>query len=318
MSSTLHLNGKIDVPPQNLVSVSVPLGGYLKHTSLLPGMPVRRGQEIARMEDQQYVQLQQDYLQTQSKLHFSELEYKRQHELNQSRASSDKATQQAEAEWRSNEIILQSLKEKLKLINIEPSSLTNSNIAAGIPVYAPVDGFVTRVNVNIGKYVNPSEVMFELVNPADIHLNLKVFEKDLNRLKVGHRVTAYSNTDPNHKYPCEIILISKDILEDRTADVHCHFLSYDNSLVPGMYMNAEVTLSSGSSNTLPDEAIVNFEGKNFVYTNEGKNSYKMREVEIGISQGGFTEIKNIKDLEGKQIVEKGAYTLLMAMKNSEE
>jgi len=62
MSTILRVNGKIDVPPQNTVSISVPLGGYLKTTKLLPGQHVSKGEVIAVMEDQQYIQLQQDYL----------------------------------------------------------------------------------------------------------------------------------------------------------------------------------------------------------------------------------------------------------------
>jgi cobalt-zinc-cadmium efflux system membrane fusion protein len=53
VSSTLKVSGKIDVPPQNLVSVSMPLGGYLKTTKLLPGMHVSKGEILATMEDQQ-------------------------------------------------------------------------------------------------------------------------------------------------------------------------------------------------------------------------------------------------------------------------
>lgn len=44
----------------------------------------------------------------------------------------------------------------------------------------------------------------------------------------------------------------------------------------------------------------------------------MVEIEIGKSENGFTEIISDKDLSGKTIVTKGAYTLLMSLKNTEE
>ena len=72
ITSILKLNGKIDVPPQNMVSISVPLGGYLKTTKLLPGIHVVKGEVIAIMEDQQYIQLQQDYLTAKAKFGFLE------------------------------------------------------------------------------------------------------------------------------------------------------------------------------------------------------------------------------------------------------
>ena len=178
ISSTLKVTGKIDVPPQNMVSVSMPLGGYLKTTKLLPGLHISKGEVIATMEDQQYVQLQQDYLTTKSKLYFAEKEYQRQKELNQSQASSDKVYQQADSEYKTLQITLSALAEKLRLINVNPNSLSEKNISKSVNIYSPINGFVSKVNVNIGKYVNPADVLFELINPTDIHLNLKIFEKE--------------------------------------------------------------------------------------------------------------------------------------------
>ena len=67
ISTILKVNGLIEVPPQNLVSISCPMGGYLKDTKVLPGMHIHKGEVIATIEDQQYIQLQQDYLLAKSK-----------------------------------------------------------------------------------------------------------------------------------------------------------------------------------------------------------------------------------------------------------
>jgi membrane fusion protein, heavy metal efflux system len=318
IAQVLKVNGKIDVPPQNLVSISVPMGGYLKNTKLLPGMHINRGEVIATIEDQQYIQMQQDYLSTKSKLYFAELDYKRQKELNASQASSDKMLQHAEAELRANQILLAAIKEKLQLVNINPSNVSTSNITKSISIFSPINGYVTKVNVNIGKYINPSEVMFELVNPTDIHLNLSVYEKDINNLAIGKKVSAYTNGNPNQKHECAIILISKEIGADGTAEVHCHFETYDKTLLPGMYMNAEVLINKSNANTLPEEAIVSFEAKDYVFVDLGNNRFLMQEVQTGNEENGFVEIKNIDRIKDKTIVTKGAYALLMKMKNTEE
>jgi membrane fusion protein, heavy metal efflux system len=151
ISSVLKLNGKIDVPPQNIVSISVPMGGYLKSTKLLPGLHVRKGEVIAVVEDQQYIQLQQDYLTAKAKLPFLENEYNRQKELNESKASSDKTFQQSEAEFRSQKVMMSALAEKLKLAGINLSRLNESNITRSVQIFSPIDGYVSAVNVNIGK-----------------------------------------------------------------------------------------------------------------------------------------------------------------------
>jgi cobalt-zinc-cadmium efflux system membrane fusion protein len=313
------VSGKIDVPPQNMVSVSVPLGGYLKSSQLLPGMHVRKGEVIAVMEDQQYIQLQQDYLIGLAKLKYTEKEFERQRELNLSKASSDKVFQQAEAEYTTQKVTVKALSEKLKLIGIDPARLTESTISKSINLLSPIDGFVTHVNVNIGKYAQPSEVLFELVNPTDIHLALTIFEKDLDDIFIGQKLMAFNNRNPEKKHACDIILIGKNLTADRNAEVHCHFQQYDQTLIPGMFMNAEIEIQNQISEVLPDESIVLFEGKNYVFVQQSNNMFTMVEVQTGVSQGGYTEILNgNSSINNKSIAVKGAYTLLMQLKNTEE
>lgn len=318
ISSVLKVSGAIDVPPQNMVSISVPLGGYLKTTQLLPGMQVRKGQSIATMEDQQYIQLQQDYLTARAKLVFSEGEYNRQRELNQSKAVSDKVFQQAEANYKTDKVLVKSLSEKLKLIGINPETLDENSLSRSINIYSPIDGYVSKVNVNIGKYANPSDVLFEIVNPVDIHLALTVFEKDVDKLYVGQKLVAYTNSNPAKKYTCEIILIGKDLAQDRSVEVHCHFEQYDSSLIPGMFMNAEIETKNNTASALPEEAIVSFEGKQFVFAEKSPNDFELLEVKTGTTENSFTEIfwNDAGTESTRTYVTKGAYTLLMTMKNT--
>ena len=320
ISTTLKLNGKIDVPPQNMISVSMPLGGFLKSTKLLPGMHIKKGEVIATMEDQQYIQLQQEYLMEKSKLAFSENEYRRQKELNVSKASSDKVFQQSEMEFKNQRITLSALSEKLRLIHINPETLSEASLSRSINIYSSIDGFVSKVNVNIGKYVNPSDIIFELINPSDIHLNLKVFEKDLDKLSIGQKLIAFNNNQSDKKYPCEIILVSQDLSEDRSADVHCHFQAYDKTLLPGMYMNAEVEIMMKNVASINEDAIVSHDGKDYIFLSKSKTEFELVEIKKGNSENNFTEVNALdgRDLKNSKIVVKGAYSLLMQMKNKSE
>ena len=318
ISTILKVNGKIDVPPQNMISVCMPLGGFLKSTKLLPGMHIAKGEVIAVMEDQQYIQLQQDYLLAKTKLVFLENEYQRQRELNKTKTISDKVLQQTESEYKSQKIVIAALAEKLKLINLNPDKLTESNISHTINMYATIDGFVTKVNVNIGKYVAATDVMFELVNPNDIHLNLKVFEKDIPSLFIGQKLKCFTNHQPQKKYACEIILIGKDINNDRNTDVHCHFETYDKTLIPGTYMNAEVEVKSDNAFVVSEEAIVEYQSKKYLFIKDINDAYKMEEVKTGVIENGFVEIINAEVIKEKVVVTKGAYSLLMSIKNKQE
>lgn len=317
LAQTIRVSGMIDVPPQNLVSVSVPLGGYLRQTKLLTGMHIRKGELIAEIEDAQYIQLQEDYLTVKAKLAAAETEYYRQRDLNASKASSDKALQQAQAEYHSLRVRLSALSEKLKLINIDPRSLSEQNLSRSIRLYAPFNGFVSKVYVNMGKYVNPSDVLFELVNPDNVLLRLRVFEKDLPLLSAGQKLVAFTNAHPKKQYNCEVIFVNRDVGTDRTVDVHCRFLEYDPSLLPGMYMNAVVELESMSSLCVPEQAVVTFEGKNYVFVASDPQKFEITEISTGLKENGYISLNNAM-LQDKDVVVEGSYTLLMMLKNKSD
>lgn len=320
ISSILKLSGQIDVPPQNMISISIPLGGFLKSTELLPGMHVRRGQVLATLEDQQYILLQKNYLTTKVKLKQVEEDYQRQKALNKNQASSDKILQQAQAEYETLKIQLKSLSQELRLININANHLNNENISTRIAIVSPIDGYVTKVNANIGKHIDTNEILFELVNPDDLHLALRVFEKDAIQLEIGQKLIAYSNDQPNKKYACKILLIGKNFAEDRSLLVHCHFDDEKETkgLIPGMFMNAEVETEKRNMPSIAENAIVNYQGKNYVFVGRDTHHFEMIEVQTGNTEKGFTTINNASALDDKEIVTHGAYDILMSLKNKEE
>jgi len=318
ISRTIRLNGKVDVPPGKSVTLTAPVSGYISKLSLIEGMKVSKGQVLLSLQDQQIIQLQQDYLAAKSKYHFARLEYERQRELNASQASSDKVMQQAQAEMNYQQILMSTLSEKLKLLNLQPGSVSTNHIAQSIPLYSALSGYVTRVLASNGKYVAPGEVLVELMDPSEIHLRLRVFESDLRSLQIGQQIMAYSNTEPNRPVACTVSLIGQELGPDGTAEIHCHFTQPNSSLLPGMYMYADVELSSVQANVLPESAIVMFEGKHFVFLETGARRYRMLEVQTGQQSSGVVELLNPSELEGKKVVMSGAYTLLMALKNTGE
>lgn len=320
MAARLQVNGIIDVPPQNMISITFPLGGYLKSTKLLPGMHLRKGEELAVMEDPRLIQLQQDYLTAKIKGRQLEQEYNRQQELNVTKTSSDKSFQEAEAVFKSNKVLIRSLSEQLKLAGINPEGLTDDNISRSVAIRSPIDGYVAVVKVNVGAFVNPSDVLFELVDPKDIHLNMTIFEKDIQYVSIGQKVMTWTNSEPGKKFPCEIILIGKELDEHRSVEVHCHFEAYDKNLLPGMFMNAEIQIKEKETDVVPEGAVVSYQDKNYIFQLEAAGKYSMVPVRTGIKDGGYIEILPVdeKATLPENIVTDQAYTLLMQLMNKEE
>jgi len=316
MHQILKVNGLIDVPPSNIVSISIPLGGYLKKTNLIPGMFVKKGALLAVIEDPIYIQLQQDYLTAKSRFAYLEADYIRQRDLNATKSTSDKIYQLAKSDFESQKYLVKSLQEKLKLIGIDPSQLNETTISRAINFNSPINGYVTKVNVNIGKYVTPTDVLFEIVDPSDLHLRLIVYENDVLNLKIGNEVTFTTNNDLSKKHMAHVAVITPNINEERTTDVHCHLVNENVRLYPGTYVSAEISLNNAKVDALPEESIVKWENKPFVFVKQPDQSYKLVAVALGVTTNGFIEVKT--NLQGQDIVLKNAYTLLMKLKNSSE
>lgn len=319
ISGTLQLNGKVDVDPDSKVSISSALGGHVKSVRVLPGKFVKKGEIIVTIEDNQFIQIQQDYLTTQAQLLSAAPNYNRQKELNTSKSTSDKLMQQAETEYKSLLAIKNGLEEKLRLLNINPSKVAAGKIQRSINIVAPFSGVVSQVNVNKGKYVAPSDELVELINPQGLILKIKVFEKDLPKISVNQNVTVFTNGNANNKLKAKIITKGNSILEDGSTEVIAKLLNTNtHELVNGLYINALIDLDNIDAFTLPADAVVSFEGKNYVFEQKSQEKFLIVEVEIGNTFQESIAIINAEVLLNKKIVNKGAYALLMALKNKVE
>lgn len=319
ISTLLKVNGIVGVPPQNIVSISFPMGGYLRSTRLLPGMRVTKGEVIAVMEDQSLIQLQQEYLMARARLELLEAEYKRQGELRKENVNAEKVFQQAAAEYNSQKILCKGYSEKLQLIGIEPASLTTASISRTVPLRAPISGFVSKVNINIGKYVTGTDVLFELINPNNVHAALTVFEKDISRVVAGQSVSLSFVNDPFTIYSGKVFVITRNVDENRSALVHCDFDKHPEKLLPGMFLQASIQIENREALTVPEAAIVRFENRFFVFEQVAATQFALREVKTGNTDKGVVELLvSPPGLEQKKIVTQNAYLLLSKLKNTSE
>jgi len=315
LSAIVQLQGEVTVPPNSLVNVTFPLGGYIKKTNLVSGMHVRKGQVLAVIEDMQYIQLQQDYLTAKELFKAANLEFSRQKELNAKKASSDKVFEQVTAERETQRIAMASLAQKLELLGLNVNRLTASTITKAINVVSPVNGLVSKVNINNGKYVAPTEMLFELTNIQDVMLTFNVFEKDVQSLKEGQKLEVYSNSNPEKKFSAKIQFINHSLNQDRAAEVIARLDRYDPLFLPGLFVNADIHISNKKQLTLPENAIADWKGKSYVFEDNGNNSYKLVEVKAGIAQNGFKQFSSEIITASSKVVIKNAYTLLMKAMN---
>jgi membrane fusion protein, heavy metal efflux system len=317
IDEVIAVNGVVDVPPQNLVSVSFPLGGYIKTSTVLPGQKIQKGEVLAIIEDQGLVQLQEDYLIGKSKLQFLEKEYARQEELHKANVNADKVWQQTQNEFQSQKILVKAGAEKLKLAGINPDNLNDQNISRSVALRSPIAGFVAKVNMNIGKYVGPTDVLYELINPSDLHAALTVFQKDLGKVAIGQDVKISFVEEPQNSYKGKIILVNQQVDENRSALLHCHFINHPKELKPGMFLNASISVKQQPRWLVPEQAVCNYGGKEYVFVADGKNTFKMEEVTTGFKNNGRIAIViGFENLVGKTIITRNSFSALGALKNT--
>ena len=326
LNSTIKANGIITVAPQNAASVCAPLGGFVKSTQLLPGSHVVKGQMLAIIENPEFIELQQNYLESLSRLEFAEGEYNRHKELHKEDVYSDMNLQEVTANYKTLKTQVYALSQKLALIGINAARLSENTISRSITVASPISGFVKSVNVNIGKYVSPTDVMFEIVNSSALNLELTVFEKDITKIAVGQKLRFTLSNDEAKQYTAVITQTGQAILADKTVKVYAKVDKVAGNILPGMYVNALIETVSNLSTALPAEAVVQFDEKDYIFIFERDKKengndvteFKMIEVKRGITENGYTSVILPGDFDSKtaRVVISGAYKLMAAKKNA--
>jgi len=327
LSATLKTNGVVAVAPQNLATVCMPMGGFVKSTTLLPGNAVSKGQVLAVIENQDFIDIQQNYLEAKNKLVFAESEFKRHSELFKNDVYSQQNVQEVTANYKSLEAQTNALEQKLLLIGVNPANLHENTISRTVSLLSPINGYVKAVNVSIGKYVTPSDVLFEIVNSDKLLLELTLFEKDADKVSVGQKIRFFINNEAE-QHEAVIYQTGKSINADKTYTAYATVSSDCKNILPGMYVNATIETSGNKVTSLPSEAIVTFDDKDYIFIYEKDKvedgnpftEYRMIPVQKGVSDIGFTEVILPQgfDIANSKVVIKGAYNLLSAKKNAGE
>ncbi|MEP0534447.1 efflux RND transporter periplasmic adaptor subunit [Reichenbachiella sp.] len=296
---SVNANGLFDVPPKNRASVSTHFAGYVRGVLLLPGQKVEKGQVLFTLENLAYVQIQQEFLVIKEEMSYLKSDYERQKILAKDSVTSQKKYLKAKTDYAITRVKYESLKKKLSLMNINPDNLSVETISTTIPVLSPLSGYVREVNITNGLYLNPADIAVSITDITHLHLELSIFAKDLHTVAIGQPIKFKVVSDAAMDHEATVHLINKFVdMENRTAIVHGH-LTDEKELAqfsPGMYVEAEIYTSSQSKYALPQEAVVDIDGKYFVLVKREDSDdiyvFEKKQIQSGKSTGGYLEILN--------------------------
>ncbi|MCM4152533.1 efflux RND transporter periplasmic adaptor subunit [Arenibacter sp. N53] len=313
----VEVAGTIDVPPQNKAIVSAFSGGYIKRTPLLIGNKVKKGQPLLSLENPEFVQMQQEYLESFEQLNFLKSEFERQKSLFAEKITSQKNFLKAESEYKRNLARYNGLQQKLKMLNISPENVEKGIIVSETTIFAPIDGSITKVNVSKGMYVSPSDEIMEIMNTEHIHLELSVFEKDIMKIKKNQKIRFKISETSQEYFEAEVYLVGTSIDGDsRTVKVHGHLHDDENhNFAVGMFVEADIITENKNIKALPIDGVIAQDNRQYVLSlvSEGIEGriFETRAVKTGDSYNGFIAITDVGELKDTdQLIVKGGFNLM--------
>jgi len=356
LTASLKANGLLKVPNQNMANATASLGGVIKSILIQTGNSVSKGQTIATISNNSFITMQEEFLSVSSKTELAQLEFARQKELQQGNAGALKNLQSADAELKTLKARKASLQKQLELIGINTASLTSENIQSVVNISSPISGTISNVMVNIGTHVDANNPIVEIVDNSQLHLDLYVYEKDLQKLKVGQTIHFTLTNNPGKEYDADVYAISNTFEQSTKAiSVHAMVKGNKQGLIDGMNITALVSLENSTVDAVPTNAIVNDEGQDYIFivtdahseeehhnetdTVEHKHvdsghqhnekiepdhkvlgtTFEKIPVRKGTSDVGYSEITLLKEIPANsKVVVNGAFFILAKMNNKGE
>ena len=311
----IKTTGMIDVPPSSKAIISAYVGGYIKNSPLLIGDEVKKGQALVTIENLDFIQMQQEYLEAFEQLTYLKSEYERQKELFSEKISSKKSFLKAESDYKKTNAMYNGLRKKLQMLNINPKSVESGNLTSVSTIYSPINGSITDVNVSTGTHISPADRIMEIVNTEHIHLELKVFEKDVLKIKKGQKVIFRIPESSDESFEGDIHLIGNSIDENRTVQVHAHIdHEIKHNFIVGMFVETDIVIEDSISKALPESAFVDVNNKNYVLilksTDNENYTFIKKEIIVGETYNNFTELKDIGSFKSTDQFLLGAYQLI--------
>jgi cobalt-zinc-cadmium efflux system membrane fusion protein len=316
-SEVVQTTGEIDVPPENRVAINAFTGGYVKRIPLLVGDEVKKGQSLVTLENPEYIEIQQEYLEVAEQQNYLKADFERQQTLLKEKVTSEKKFLQAESDYKKNLAMYNGLRRKLQMLNINPASVEEGRITSEVTIYAPIKGSVTALDISRGMFISPMDRIMEIIDKEHMHLELIAFEKDIMKITKGQEIIFRVPEAASESFMAEVYLVGTSIdRETRTVKIHGHL---PDSLVDkfsvGMFVEADVLTNQSTHFALPEEAVITQDEISYVLKLEEENEdgyiFKRQPVQVMGTFNGFTGIENqVGFTQEDRFLIKGSFRLI--------
>ncbi|SNZ01425.1 efflux RND transporter periplasmic adaptor subunit [Flagellimonas pacifica] len=322
MSGYVEANGQLEVPPQNEATITSVVGANVVSIEVIEGDKVNKGQTVVYLSHPNIIQKQTDYLSAYSNSQFLKKEYERQKTLYDAGVGSGANFQKAEAEYQASKSLAKGLDAQLQQLSISASGVRNGTIYQRVALRSPIEGFVQKVEVKTGQYVEPQTDLMEVVDTHHVHADLMVFEKDVYKVKEGQKVTFNVQSIPGKELTAEIYSVGKTFEQNPKAlHIHAEIDNKEGNLIPGMYIQGRIQTDNSLTRAMPESAIATDGERSYLFSAKKENDqWHFTPVEITKSthDGEWIAINFLTDQEPNiKFAYNNAYYLMAEMKKGE-
>ena len=315
LTRTLRLTGAVAYNAFNTTPVITQVGGPVSRILVLPGQQVKAGQQMLDVSSPDYSQLLDSYLKAADSYRLADKNYVRAQDLYQHHAIAQRDLEQAESDRNQAQADLNAADQGMKILGIKnPADLAKAPSSALIPVLAPIAGEVVERLVSPGQVVQAGQTQaFTISDLRTVWVLANVYQGDLAAVRSGDDVVVQNDAYPGN-FHGRISYVSP-ALDPNTRTLQARIV-VDNpgeKLKRDMYCTVTVTAGSiPNAIVVPDSSVLRDDNNQpFVYLAVSANQFGRRDVEIGQSLNGQTQIlKGISP--GEKVVADGSLFLQFA------
>ena len=340
IAGIIRATGKILVSEDRVAMIGPVHEGRLVALYAGQGSRVAKGQKLADLESADIDEAESDYLKalaesenarrtSAAELKLAQATYDRTKVLYEKTITAGKNLQSAEHDLEvakasaannlaSTKAALAAARRHLLILGLKDSAIdalaSKPSLASVFSLTSPIEGIVVERNATIGATVGTDANLFKIIDLSRVWIDANVFEKDLQRVKLGQEVKVFVPAFAGTTFSGKVILVSSVVDPDtRSVKVRTEVPNGDGRLKPDMFANVEiVTDLRRAAISIPQSAVLTDGGKTVVFVTDG-NNFTKRVVTTGMQ--GDDRIEIVEGLkEGEKVVVKGNYLLLQQSK----
>jgi membrane fusion protein, heavy metal efflux system len=309
----LSLAGKVAYGEDRYSKISSPLQGRVVEVRAHLGDRVKAGAILLVVDSPDIAQAYSEYVKEDSDLQYATRSYELAKDLYSNKALPLKDLKQAENELVKARAEFRRAKERLLSLRIQAEELNKpldrQQITSRFEMKSPLTGIVVERAVTPGQSVggDANQVLFTVADLDMLQVVADVYERDLALVKEGQFAKVKVEAYPDIDFPATVASIG-DVVDptSRTIKLRAWVNNQDHRLKPEMF--ARLNLQVGDATRIlvvPKEAVLEADGKQFVYVVDEPNRYTKREVKV--SNFTLDQMRVLEGLTpGQRIVTKGA------------